>query len=160
MPDHPRGYVKRKKGILPCDPRMAGNYRRRAKYERVRFTTEDCEYLLKIAAEECERPSRNWSLHMGVAVFNHAHLLVGWEGFVPIKRVKPALHRALNVALRDRHGASMGRPFLARGGSAKRVVDGDHFDHLINTYLPSHRKYGGVIRRPSDDGRAARTLRL
>jgi len=146
LPDHPRGYVRRKKGILPADPKMSTNYRHRAKHERVRFTSEDCDFLLDLAINECSQSSRQWQLHMGVAVFNHVHLLVSWAAITPIDRVQAVLHRALNVGMRDRHHAANGRPFLSRGGSVKRVADHAHYNHLVHTYLPSHRKYGGVLR--------------
>lgn len=107
--------------------------------------------LLDTAAEECDRPSRGWRLQLGAAVFNHVHLLVSWPVFFDADRAKAVLHRALNVALRDAHGAPNGRPFLSRGGSAKRVRDLEHFNHLCRTYLPSHRKYGGIIYVPTGD---------
>ena len=149
LPDHKRGYVQRGKGILSRDPEMAENYGRRANFDRVRFSIEDCQTLLQTADDECRRPSRRWRLHLGVGVFNHLHLIVSWENYADAKRAKAVFHRALTVCLRDAHDAPLGQPFLARGGSVKRVRDRAHFDYLCKVYLPSHRKYGGILFEPA-----------
>ncbi|MEX0775976.1 MAG: hypothetical protein WD042_09720 [Phycisphaeraceae bacterium] len=149
MPDHRRGYVRRGRGILNPDQAMAANYRRRARFEAVRFDDHDCQTLLDAAQTLCQSPARaGWRLHTGVAVFNHVHLLVSWRGYVAAQRAKAALHRALTVELRDAHDAPPGRPWLARNGSIKRITTRRHFEHLLHTYLPSHRKYGGALLIP------------
>jgi hypothetical protein len=37
MPDRPQGYVRRGKGILPTDTRMAERYRKNTKYDKAPF---------------------------------------------------------------------------------------------------------------------------
>ena len=151
MPDKGRGFVQRGRGIMPADEGMAEGYRRRANYEQIRFTDEDCRMMLAEAQRVCGTPARKqtgWRLPICVAVFNHVHLLVSWRGFVSAKRARALLHRALTVVLRDAWGEADGRPILARGGSMKQVRDRPHFDHLLTTYLPGHRKYGGAILIP------------
>jgi len=99
----------------------------------------------------CGTPARakaGWRFHIGVAVFNHLHLLVSWREFVSAGRTKAMFHRAMTVAMRDARGAGNGRPWLSRGGSVKRIETRRHFDHLLKTYLPSHQKYGGKVLIP------------
>jgi hypothetical protein len=143
MPDHRRGFVQRGRGIVAPDPRLADAYARRARFERVRWDDADADTLLLAARQTCETPARQWRLHIGVAVFNHVHLLVSWRYYADAARVKAVFHRALTVALRDAHGDPPCRPRLARGGSRKRITARAHFLHLRHTYLPTHRKYGG-----------------
>jgi hypothetical protein len=143
MPDHRRGFVKRGRGIQPPDPRRAAAYAARARHDRAFLDREACAVALGAIQSACNKPSRNWRMHLGVAVFNHLHALVSWPTFHNVKRVRAVLHHAVNVALRD-HVAS-DHPWLSRGGSLKRIEARPHFEHLVHGYLPSHRKYGGVM---------------
>ena len=149
MPDHRRGYVKRKHGIQPSDAQMATAYQRRARFERIVLDEPARTVALKAVDRVCSAPSRpDWELHLAVAVFNHVHALVSWRQFIDVVRARAVLHRAITVDLRDALGLPTGRPVLSRGGSRKRVVTRRHYDHLKHTYLPSHRKYGGVVLMP------------
>ncbi|MEX0774362.1 MAG: hypothetical protein WD042_01475 [Phycisphaeraceae bacterium] len=139
MPDNRRGYVRRKKGIQPPDPRMAENYRRRARHAAVHFDDELCESIIDAARGVCRR--KNWRCHADVAVWSHFHVVVSWRQFVDARRARTVLRRAITVELRDRQNQR--RPWLSRGESTKRVRDRRHLDHLVKTYLPTHRRYGG-----------------
>ncbi len=148
-PDHRRGFVQRKQGILPPDAAMAAAYSRRARFERFTLDEPARRVALDAVRQTCAAASRSdWELHLAVAVFNHLHVLVSWRHFTDADRVKAVLHRAITVHLRDAFGLPAGRPVLSRGGSRKRITTPKHYNHLKHTYLPSHRKYGGVILMP------------
>ena len=146
MPDHRRGYVKRDRGILPPDPAMASAYARRARFDRLVLDIPSRQVALDALQRICNQPARTtWQLHQAVAVFNHIHALVSWRDATDSLRVRAVLHRAITVDVRDALGLPQGRPVLARGGSRKPVRTRDHFDRLSLRYLPSHRKYDGVL---------------
>ncbi|MEM9915352.1 MAG: hypothetical protein AAF911_10345 [Planctomycetota bacterium] len=160
MPDHPRGYTKRKRGVLPSDPVMARRYAGRAKFERVLWDEADREVALRAVARVCEHPDReDWRLHEAVAVFNHLHVVVSWEGKdaasslgeearvadTAARGASKVLHRAITVDVRDSRGWEAGRAVLSRGGDRKRVRDKRHLKYLVEVYLPRHKRYGGVL---------------
>jgi REP element-mobilizing transposase RayT len=139
MPDHPRGFVIRGKGIQGPDPRLARRYHALARHERMVFSDERCEQIIAAVREECEK--QQWRLLAIVVVWTHMHVIVSWQGFRSVKRVRAVLKRAITTWLRDWSGEQ--RKWLAGGGSIKRVRDRDHYLHLTRRYLPRHRRYGG-----------------
>jgi hypothetical protein len=141
MPDHRRGYVKRKKGVLPSSPSMAANYARLAKHERSLFDTKFCEFIEQAVIEICHE--KGWRLHCVVVVWSHTHILISWKVFREAKRVRALLHHGITTRLRA--WMKRRRPWLSRGGSVKRVRDRKHFDHHMTFYLPGHGKYGGRL---------------
>lgn len=162
MPGHRRGYTKRKRGVLPSDPAMARRYRDRARFERVVWEDADKRTALGAVVRVCGHPDRSdWRLYEAVAVFNHLHVIVSWRdetaassrcveagtrgADTAAKGVSKVLHRAVTVDVRDGRGWDAGRPVLTRGGDRKRVWDAGHLTHLLENYLPRHRRYGGVL---------------
>jgi hypothetical protein len=175
MPDHRRGYTKRKRGVLPRDPAMARRYAGRARFERVVWGQADQRAALRAVGRVCGHPDRaDWRLHGAVAVFNHLHGVVSWpneaaassprgarsEDAAAHKAARGAdtaahdaaaraaskvLHRAVTVDVRDARGWDAGRAVLSRGGDRKRVGDAEHLAYLVEVYLPRHRRYGGLL---------------
>jgi hypothetical protein len=44
-------------------------------------------------------------------------------------------------------GETTGRPWFSRGWDLTPVRNREHFDHLLDTYLPDHERFqGGIFR--------------
>ncbi len=139
MPDHPRGYVRRGTGILKPDSDAATAYNAVARDERIVFDDPRCAQIIEAVRDLCER--KRWRLHGVTVVWTHVHVLVSWQGYIDSARVRAVLKRAITTWLRDVAGER--RRWLSRAGSVKRVRDRKHFNHLMQRYLPAHRRYGG-----------------
>jgi hypothetical protein len=134
-PDHKKGYVRRKKGILPPDPQIAAKYDELAKQEPVEFTKEMQHVMIAGAADICMH--RNWHFHAAGFEPTHGHFLLSWRDFVPWLEVRMKLKNLLSLFLARLSGIQ-GRTWFVDGGSRKRVTTRKHFDYLIKTYLPKH----------------------
>jgi REP element-mobilizing transposase RayT len=143
-PDNPRGYVYHSKGLLPPDPEMAKRYNARAKFDKVEFEKEIQRLLIRESHDICVR--RGWRLHAIGNEESHLHQLISWHGFVPYQQIVAQMKGALSHALGQQIGPA-GRKWFARGASERRVVDQEYFDHLVETYFPSHR---GLFWREGD----------
>jgi hypothetical protein len=132
MPDHRRGYTQRKKGYLPSDPKMARNYERRAKRNETTFDDQLSRALLEELIASC--PKISCRLHGGSVELTHVHALVSWKHVRGWMSVRTSLKASLTKRLK-----TMGDDVsLSRGGSRKHVEDRDHFEYLMQTYLPRH----------------------
>jgi REP element-mobilizing transposase RayT len=134
-PDHRRGYVRRDEGILPPDPQRAAEYDAKATQEPVEFTTEMQNVMIAGAFDICVH--RDWRLHAMGFENNHTHLLVSWHDFTPWLEVRAKLKNLLSLFL-GRLVNEQGRKWFVGGGSRKRVKDRQHFDYLVETYIPKH----------------------
>ena len=132
MPDRAQGYVKSKR-VLEFDLDAAIRYRSRQLEETVCFNAHVQAVLideLRVASQH-----RRYRLH-GVATDpSHLHVLLSWideRGFELVRRgVRESITRRLNTLERRR--------WLIHRGSRRRIRDHRHFDHLMESYLPSHR---------------------
>jgi REP element-mobilizing transposase RayT len=141
--DKPQGYVRRGEGILPTDPNRAELYNRNANHPPIEFDQAKQRVLIDATREACSE--KGWRLHQACATASHLHILISWDGFREWAEVSRTLKRLLGAALSkslDRPG-----PWFSRGGSRRRVIDRDHFDHLMTRYLPNHK---GVSWREGD----------
>lgn len=133
MPDRRRGYVKRNRGILPSDERMAKRYRKAMKQSQVEFDSDI--QLLMLAAVLESRKKQGFELYFFSTEPTHLHLLVGWRDERPWLRLRSSLKssvtRRLNVEIRK-------RSWFSEGGSRKRVKDSRHFNYLRSDYLRKH----------------------
>lgn len=134
LPDHKKGYTRRKQGVLPTDPHMAGHYRDNMSTAPVHFIAKAQQTIL--AAMHEKAAVKGWTLHALATDPTHVHILLSWSTATPwldVRRgLKASITRQLNTHLRH-------QTWLAAGGSRKRVTDRAHFNHLITTYLPNHR---------------------
>jgi len=140
MPDHRRGYVRRGQGILKSDTQQKRAYEARAVHDRMIFDNDLCRQIAQAVPELCRK--RRWRLHGMAVVWTHLHVVVSWRPFVEARRARALLKHAITIRLRDHRGGQ--RKWLAGGGSVKRVRDRRHLDYLLQSYLPAHRRYGGV----------------
>jgi REP element-mobilizing transposase RayT len=138
-PAHRRGYVRRGKGILPTDPKMAQVYARAAKQPPVIFTTQIQKILVEVAQAECM--AQHWRLHAAATDKTHVHFLVSWKNFIPWNDVVNRLKNILSYRL-GRDLATTGRQWFVRGQSRRRVIDRRHFEYLVQKYFPKHNGLG------------------
>jgi len=137
-PDDPRGYVRRKQGVLPPDPEMAGRYDRHAVQATTCFECTHQRIIVEGARDVCMR--RSWRLHAIATDPSHVHALVSWKeasGVCPSKVVS-TLKQVLGYLLARESGIEC-RKWFSRGSSQRRVTRHDHFEHLLSQYLPGHR---------------------
>jgi hypothetical protein len=136
MPDHRKGYVRRKQGVLPPDPGAAAAYRA-AQKDDVVFFSADMQQLLVDTARGTE-PYLQATVHSVFSEPTHVHVLMSWRHDREWKSmrssVKTALTKALNAAIERRE-------WWVDSSSRKRVRDREHFDYLITAY---RRKHSGV----------------
>jgi hypothetical protein len=134
-PDNPRGYVHHTDGLLPTDEEMARWYDHHAKFGRMNFEHEIQLLLTREMHAICLRNA--WRLHAIGNEETHLHGLVSWKDFIESGEVVRRLKGALSHHLGKQIGPP-GRKWFSRGASEKRVKDREHFDYLVETYLPSH----------------------
>jgi hypothetical protein len=135
MPDREEGFVRRNQGILPPDEELAAEYRDREKEDEVVFDASLQVMLVKesrIAGEE-----QRYRVHYLATEPTHLHALVSWADDRPWLKIrsglKASLTRRLNCDVNRRD------KWFVENASQKQVKDDEHFDHLVNSYLPSHR---------------------
>jgi REP element-mobilizing transposase RayT len=126
--------VRREKGILPPDEEMAAHYRERAKESEVLFDARLQLLLIEETRIACER--QRYRGHYIVTEPTHVHALVSWADDRPWMKIRNGLKSSLTRRL-NRDVERRVRWFVD-SASRKQVKDDEHFDHLINTYLPSH----------------------
>ena len=154
MPDHPRGYTRRRKGYRSPDEGLADKYRQRASSDGVLFDEAVQRALLEEAQVACR--FQNLRFHGGATEKSHSHYLVSWKTSKHWTQVRASLKSSLSRRLalenkkttksrdatrrRNPRESDTGRFVLklSRGGSRKRVKTRDHFDYLMKTYLPRH----------------------
>jgi hypothetical protein len=134
MPDRPEGYVRRGAGILPTDPELAEVYNAIAIEPAVRFGDEQQQLLI----DESLAASAKQSLrcHFAATDPTHIHLLLSWK----TAKTSAAIRKSIKTSLTRRLNQECEHHiWFSRSGSRKRVTDEDHFNNLVQSYLPSHR---------------------
>jgi hypothetical protein len=133
LPDHPRGYVQRGKGILPPDAEMAARYRGNLLQDAVRFDAQIQKLLIEGTLEACRH--QELTCHFIATEVTHAHVLVSWKterSWMLVRRqIRGNITRSLNKEF-------CRQEWFSKSPSRKRVKDQEHFDHLISSYLPKH----------------------
>jgi hypothetical protein len=134
LPDREEGFVKRKEGILPPNERLARRYWEVAKEDKVVLDLRLQLLLIEESRIACERQC--YRGHCFATEPTHLHVLVSWPDERPWLKIrnglKSSLTRRLNREVQHRD------KWFVESASRKQVKDDDHFDHLVNTYLPSH----------------------
>ena len=144
MPDRPRGYVIRYQGIVPPSNERAKGYRERATQDNVHFD----DSMQKLLIEESLKASQyqDFCLHYIATDPTHLHVLASWKDARPWLKIrggiKSSLSRRLNNELGKQH-------WFVDSSSRKQVKDQQHYDYLINVYLPKHSGWKWSERRES-----------
>jgi hypothetical protein len=134
--DHPKGYVRRGVGILPPDEIVARQYDARASDEPVLFRRRHQRVIAWIVCDACRQ--RDWRLHQIATETTHFHALVSWRDSQSWEDVRAKLKNLVSWAL-SKEFNTVGRPWLVRSASRKRVRDCGHFTWLMDEYFPGHR---------------------
>ncbi len=115
---------------------MAHNYDEAAKQEKVVFDHAiQCEILV-LAHRICEE--EGWRLEGSGFDDGHAHQVISWRGFIPWEEVHRRFKNLLALKLNRRHDTPGKRWFVRRHGAPRRVERRQHFDYLLDVYLPDH----------------------
>ncbi|MEM8782412.1 MAG: transposase, partial [Planctomycetota bacterium] len=133
MPDRPEGYVKRRHGVLPTDPKMANAYRARQNNPSTTFAPEIREAIIDLLRAAAE--AQQVQLHAVATDPTHVHALVAWNSARTVIQVRANMKESLTRRLNQRFGR---RAWFSRGGHDRRVRNREHFEHLFTKYLPSH----------------------
>ena len=133
LPDRKRGYTHRGKGVLPPDVEMAGRYLNNAKEDAVQFEPD----LQKLMIEETLTAAKfqKFTVDSIATDLSHLHVLNHWRDAREFDRVRNGLRSSLTRRLNREFGK---RSWFSEGASRKRVLDQEHFDYLVETYLPDH----------------------
>lgn len=133
MPDRKEGYVERHKGVQPPNLEKADAYRALMKEEEAVFQEPQQRVIIKSTTDAvtyiaCEA-------HFVATESTHAHVVVSWKSERDREKVAKSLR---NRITRDLKRLCWDRNWLVRDCSKQRVKDREHFEHLVNVYLPSH----------------------
>ena len=153
-PDRPQGFVQEGKGIQPANSNLAVAYRKAAKHPAVSF---ECA-MQKQLIQKLHHIAKTDSLLLYAATVDptHVHALVGWIDGRGYANVRGRIKNLLSLHL-SRLAGTTGSPWFVKESSRKHVKDEDHFEYLVNTYLPKHLGWQWYQRRgwvepPSRDG--------
>ena len=134
LPDNPKGYVERGKGVRPPNERMARLYRLAATHDEQVLSDHDQQLLVEEAQRACLH--QGLMLHLVATEPTHVHVLVSWTSDKSFKRVQAAVKQSFTRALRADRGDQ--RPIFSRGAGHTQIRDQAHFDHWMHEYGPSH----------------------
>lgn len=137
--DDPRGYVQRgKAGVQKPNAGLARYRDSTAKQPPAGFDAHDL--IIGAVRDVCGH--RDWRPH-GVSVTpTHVHVLVSWRGDAEARDVAATLKRIVGLRLSKAAG-QVGRRWFSRGSDETRVRDPQHFEFLLEIYLPKHVNEGG-----------------
>lgn len=134
MPDRTAGYVRRKAGVLVADRQMAACYRKNLKGGVVEFSEEVQQLLISAICDACRHLEAR--CHAIATDPSHIHVLVSWRGSQDWQRTSKSIKHRLTQELNGQHAK---RKWFSKGASRKQVKDRQHFDYLMQVYLPRHR---------------------
>jgi REP element-mobilizing transposase RayT len=134
LPDRREGFVHWRKGLQPTDQRLAAAYQRQMKLTPANF--DDQVQLCLIDELQNAAGFQRLRLHAIATESTHIHVLVSWPDEREPPRLSDSLRQSASRRLNRDHAK---RKWLAKGASKRRVKDQEHFDFLLNIYLPSHR---------------------
>jgi REP element-mobilizing transposase RayT len=133
MPDEDDGYVRRGAGQLPQDVLVAAEYRQRMKTEVSLFDEPHQRALIDEAHGAAGK--QDFRVHYIATEPTHIHVLVSWKDDRPWMKLRTAIKSSLSRRLNRDFGK---RPWLSEGASRRRVINQEHYDYLVCTYLPRH----------------------
>jgi hypothetical protein len=91
--------------------------------------------LLMIDELNIAATKQSFRLHFVATEPTHLHVLVSWKDERPWSKVRISIKSSLTRRF-NREVAE--RQWFSEGGSRRRVINQDHFDYLVHTYLPRH----------------------
>jgi hypothetical protein len=112
---------------------MADRYRWNAKEDPVQFDREIQKVMIDqtLIAAKFQR----FSVDHIATNLSHLHVLDHWRDERTFERIRDGLRSSLTRRLNREFGK---RSWFSESASRKRVRDCEHFDYLVETYLPDH----------------------
>jgi hypothetical protein len=133
LPDHLQGYVSRLRGWQPQDVVRGWMYRDKMRGKPVSFDEAQQRCLIDevlVAGEYQDFEPRAMATE-----WSHLHVVLAWADSVKLShrrdRLKSSLSRRLNREFERQR-------WLARGGGVTAINKPEHYDYLLNEYLPAH----------------------
>ncbi len=138
-----RCHVQRgQKGIQPAYPHLAAHRNKIANAEPVTLDVQQRCLVLAAVIEICQNTQKR--LHATAITPNHIHVLCSWKDDQFADDVATKLKRIIGMKL-SHAKKTTGNRWFSRGQDTKRVIDDEHFDYLVDTYLPEHQKQNGLF---------------
>ena len=134
MPDREQGFYQNRNGLRATNASEASRYRARQKQDEVAFTIE-MQLALIERLREASR-CQQWHLFAVATDEAHLHFLTAWDDDREPVRIQSNAKESLTRELNERFG---NRRWFTRNGHDRRVRSEEHFVHLRDVYLPSHR---------------------
>ncbi|MEM9347103.1 MAG: hypothetical protein AAGB26_10855 [Planctomycetota bacterium] len=134
LPDKPKGYVRRKQGVLQADADQADTYRSQMKDAAVSFD----EQMQRLLIETAQSTASFLEIEIRLIATDttHLHILLQWRHTRPWDKLRASIKVKLSKLLKEQLGD---RPWLSEGASRKQVTEDEHLHYLENQYLPDHR---------------------
>ena len=142
VPDRKQGYVIRKRGILPQNQELAVKYRQCMTEKEKKFGHEMQQSIIRVLLQSREK--QEFDCHFIATDCSHTHVLLAWRDVRRSLRMRSTIKGSITRHLRNEFGAYQ---WLSEGGSRKQVKDLEHFDYLVNVYLPRHRGWKWELKR-------------
>ncbi len=134
LPDEDDGYVRRQDGQLPQDLVSATRYR--AIMTDAPTTFEDVQQQTLIDEVHVAAKHQAFRTHFVATEPTHIHILVSWhDDERPFEKLRGGIRQSLSRRMSRDFGK---REWLSEGGSRRHVVNQEHYDYLVCTYLPEH----------------------
>ena len=134
MPDREEGFVRKGKGLQPPDKELNAYYHFDAAESEILFDPDIQLALLDEA--QIAAVKQNFRLHYVATETTHVHVLVSWKDDRPWSRLRASIKSSFSRRLsRD----FKRRTWLSENASRRHVEKQEHFDYLVNVYLPDHR---------------------
>ena len=134
LPDHPRGFVRRREGVLAADSQLANHYRLKQGQRTVIFNQQLQQLLISTTLSTSQYLGVDF--HGIASESSHIHLLLSWRHDRHWKSISQSLKSRLTRQLSQEIAK---RPWFSKGSSRKCVRDRTHFEYLMRYYLPKHR---------------------
>ncbi|MGH7214809.1 MAG: hypothetical protein ACREIT_08595 [Tepidisphaeraceae bacterium] len=135
MPDHKRGFVQKGKRYQPPNPSLANAYNNAASFPPFEFDHHIQRFIIEVVHDVCQR--RAWRHHGSGTEPTHLHSLVSWRDATRWQDVCGKIRNIISLQLSKRFNHK-GRRWLVEDSSRRRVKDQEHFDYLVEKYIPKH----------------------
>lgn len=170
--DDARGYIQHGTGLQPTNDQLAKWREDHASQSPNRFESHQHVMLHRLMIDVCD--AEHTTLHAASVTPTHLHLLISFHrppctcGASKAADVNPSApptryhtkrcpvwQTGHNLAIRLKRVAGgklsnqtnqPGRKWFSRGEHIAPVRGHDHYDYLVNTYLPKHEGEGGTVR--------------
>ena len=142
LPDRRQGYYRNRDGLHAPDEPEAGRYRSRQSQLPAELMADVQRALIEELAVAAG--FQRFELFGAATDDVHLHLVAGWDDPRPPEELQESIKQSITRRLNADFGR---RDWLGRNGHDRRVRDAEHFVHLRDEYLPSHRGWRWERRR-------------